>query len=150
MKRELKGRKVKGFYFEDFEHNGLGYSKQMDAHIGEVGEIISHDKEGNTYEVRFKKDIWTYPAELIKQHLVEENPLDNLPMLGKGVLCEVWDAHTSPFEWLVVAKTPNGYLASKKGDYVFLQWPYARPIEPVKQYTKEQLEEMVGHKFQLI
>ena len=157
MKQELIGRKVKGFYFDGQKHAGLSYNSEMNNLIGKVGVIKDYAKFTDSYEVQFEKVQFWYPAELIEKHLVEDDPLDSLPMLGEGVLCEVWDDEENTFIRFVCARTPNGYLAWK-----FMQtkesieykgvtyWENARPIEPVKQYTKEQLEEMIGHPFELI
>jgi hypothetical protein len=154
MKKELIGRKVRGFYFDDGKYYGLDYLPSMHNYIGKIGVIKEYYDE-NSYEVDFGTQTWTYPAELIEQHLISDNPLDNLPMISEGVLCEVWDNEDEPFKMFVCARTPIGYVAwasaEKEGfDLYPSYWKNARPIEPVKQYTKEQLEEMVGHKFELI
>jgi len=44
----------------------------MDEHIGEVGIIKDYNSVYNAFRVYFENDNWLYPAELIKQHLVEE------------------------------------------------------------------------------
>lgn len=56
----------------------------------------------------------------------------------------------------VCAKTKNRYLAyffSKNEediDYTKTNfWKYARPIQKVKEYTIEELENILGHKFKI-
>lgn len=158
MKKELIGRKVKGFKFEDEKYNNLPYSEAMNDYIGKIGVIKKYYGCDNSYEVQFEKAQFWYPGELIEQHLVSDNPLDSLPMLGEGVLCEVW--HGSEYiraKGFVCARTPYGYVAwasAQEKEHIdyrrIIYWENARPIEPVKQYTKEQLEEILGHKFELI
>lgn len=62
--KDLIGRKVRGFKFED------DYVPQMDKHIGEVGEIISVNLK--RVRVQFNKSTWRYPADQIEKHLVME------------------------------------------------------------------------------
>lgn len=157
MKQELIGRKVKGFKFEDEKYYSLHYDPDMNDLIGKVGVIKDYYRTYNSYRVKFETRCWSYPAELIEQHLVEDNPLDSLPMLGEGVLCEVWDDEENNRKRFVFARTPKGYMAwafaETKEDIDYTGVTYcknASPIEPVKKYTKEQLEEMIGHKFELI
>lgn len=142
MKKELIGRKVKGLHFG----NGM-----------DNGEIYDYYENNNSYIVKFGKYFYYYPAALIEQHLVEDNLLDSLPMLGEGVLCEVWNNDENTVIRFVCARTPNGYLfwnnTNKKEDINYKGVTYcknARPIEPVKKYTKEQLEDILGHPFELI
>jgi hypothetical protein len=158
MKKELIGRKVKGFKFEYGKHNGLIYPESMDDCIGKVGVITLYYAYDNSYIVQFETEHWSYPAALIEQHLVYDNPLDSLPMLGEGILCEVWNSNQSIKKTeYVCAKTPYGYVSRVEKINIndidwhpLNNWKNARAIEPVKQYTKEQLEKMVGHKFELI
>lgn len=65
----LIGRKVKGFKFKP--RVGLMYQKCMDYHIDEVGVIFKINEHNNSYKVKFKDDFWSYPAELIEQHLID-------------------------------------------------------------------------------
>jgi hypothetical protein len=158
MKQELIGKKVKGFSFTHKRHDNLWYSSDMDDLIGKVGVIFLYNYLTNSYEVKFDDTQRAYPAELIEQHLLEYNPLDSLPMLGEGLLCEVWNSNQSIKKTeYVCAKTPYGYVSRVEKINIndidwhpLNNWKNARAIEPVKQYTKEQLEKMVGHKFELI
>ncbi len=72
--KNLIGRKVRGFKFEDNKYNELDYNRMMDNHIGEVGEIVYYSDSFTCYDVQFEKSRWSYPAELIEQHLVDESP----------------------------------------------------------------------------
>lgn len=158
-KESLIGRKVKGFKFDSEKYNGLLYAPLMYDYIGEVGEIIKYHSFDNSYRVEFDASSWHYPADLIEQHLVEDNPLDSLPMLGEGVLCEVWDDEHYKSKRYVCARTLKGYIAwagvyGKEEEEInysrIHHWKHTQPIEQVKQYTKEQLEKIVGHKFEII
>ena len=144
---KLIGKKVKGFKFEDCVYNGLQYSKKMNICIGEIGEIIEYNETNNRYRVEFEDDYWFYPAELIEQHLVEENPLDDLPIIGEGVLMEV---SSSGKEWqtrYVIGKTKSGdILAWLKNSFSDTSiWKYARPI-PKTKITRKEFES----KFEII
>jgi hypothetical protein len=155
--KELIGRKVKGFKFEHGT-NKINYiygDAGMDKYIGKIGTIIKIcDRKA---VVEFEDTTLAYPTSLIEQNLVPDNPLDSLPMLGEGILCEVWDDGHEHYKRFICARTPNVYVAwndaQKKENIDYtggIVWENASPIEPVKQYTKEQLEQMVGHKFELI
>lgn len=75
-KKELIGRKVKGFAFSG-AHNGLVFNEYMDVHIGEVGVIIGYVNDYYAYKVEFEDgEKWNYPASLIEQHLVTEAKID--------------------------------------------------------------------------
>ena len=69
--KELIGKKVRGFKFKG-EIGRIMFNSSMKDTIGEVGTIIEYDKKFNTFQVNFRNSSWFYPAELIKQHLVEE------------------------------------------------------------------------------
>lgn len=43
--KDLIGRKVRGFKFEDKKHNGLAYNQAMDNYIGKIGKIIIPKEE---------------------------------------------------------------------------------------------------------
>lgn len=68
--KDLIGKKVKGFKFED--RSGLYHTKPMDEYIGKVGKIIKYLERYNSYRVQFKDEFCHYPAELIESHLVDE------------------------------------------------------------------------------
>jgi hypothetical protein len=72
--KDLIGKKVKGFKFDDDKYKGLDYNRAMDSCIGEIGEIVSYYHPFDCYYVEFINKKWSYPASLIEQHLVEESP----------------------------------------------------------------------------
>lgn len=72
-KEELISKKVRGFKFKG-EIGRIMFNSSMKDTIGEVGTIIEYDKKFNTFQVNFRNSSWFYPAELIEQHLVEEEP----------------------------------------------------------------------------
>jgi hypothetical protein len=135
---KLIGKKVKGFKFEDGLHNGLEFSKKMNRYIGEIGEIIEYNETKNRYRVEFEDDYWLYPAELIEQHLVEENPLDDLPIIGDGVLMEVSNDNHSWYKRNIFGKNNlGGFLAWDDKMVNIYIWSYARPITKTKITRKE-------------
>jgi DNA-directed RNA polymerase sigma subunit (sigma70/sigma32) len=73
--KDLIGRKVRGFKFEDTRYEKFGYCDDMDKYIGKIGVIGRYVDEDKSFSVVFDDDFWYYPAELIEQHLVEE-PID--------------------------------------------------------------------------
>jgi hypothetical protein len=125
----LIGKKVRGFKFNNDKYD-YGYSDKMDKHIGVVGIIKEYTQVFNAYLVDFENEDWYYPAELIEQHLVEETPLDDLPIIGDGVLMEVSRDDTEWFERYVFGKCESGFLAwyAFKGNINL--WKHARPITP--------------------
>jgi predicted AlkP superfamily phosphohydrolase/phosphomutase len=144
-KNKLIGKKIKGFKFDSGK---VYYSHLMDKHIGEIGTIINYDDNQNYFDVDFGYKQWAYPAELIEQHLVEENPLDDLPIIGDGVLMEVsvdgitWDARNVigiTKENKIIAHVDGGMLS-----YGF--WKHARPITPKTKITRKEFES----KFEII
>lgn len=74
-KEKLIGRKVKGFKFKTT--NLLCYETDMDKHLGEVGIIITYEDKGSCFLVKFGKYYWSYPADQIEKHLVEEEFKEN-------------------------------------------------------------------------
>jgi hypothetical protein len=77
----------------------------MDKHIGEVGKITQYFDNNNSYRVNFENKSWIYPAELIEQHLMDEekstfNPIamncnqeqfDDVRRLLESNQCEIED-----------------------------------------------------------
>lgn len=69
--KSLIGRKVKGFWFEDRKYNNSYYNPQIDKYIGKIGVIESN--AFNSYLIRFNDNsCFTFPQELIHEHLIEE------------------------------------------------------------------------------
>ena len=62
--KNLIGRKIKGFKFED------GYNSEMDNHIGEIG-TITHVRRSYC-RVQFENGFCYYPTDQIEQHLIDE------------------------------------------------------------------------------
>jgi hypothetical protein len=143
---KLIGKKVKGFKFEDGKYNGLSFANEMDNYIGKVGIIDYYNKNNNRYRVEFDNDYWHYPAELIEQHLVEETPLEDLPIIGDGVLMEVSTNKKDWYERFVFGKSESGFLAWYEYKSNINLWQYARPITPKTKITRKEFES----KFEII
>jgi hypothetical protein len=142
---KLIGKKVKGFKFDNDKYN-YGYSENMDKHIGVVGIIKEYTQGHNAYLVDFENEDWYYPAELIEQHLVEENTLDDLPIIGDGVLMEVSFTGNRWVERYVFGKNDLGFLAWHEDKSDIALWEYARPITPKTKITRKEFEQ----KFEII
>lgn len=132
----LVGRKIKGFKFESTK-GGLEYHPYMDSYIGKVGEITW---QCEFVEVKFKGNILNYPLPEALNHLVEE---PTIPELGDGVEMEV-----SCTGELWSTKTVLGIY---KGKFITDEalYTHARPI-PVKKLTMQELESIVGFKFEIV
>jgi hypothetical protein len=145
---KLIGKKVKGFKFDDGIQKDFEYVSDMDSQIGKIGKIKNYRNSDNSYHVEFENDYWFYPAELIEQHLVEENPLDDLPIIGDGVLMEV---SNQGITWIcknVFAKYNNSFVAwTDHESTISIQlWEHARPITPKTKITRKEFES----KFEII
>lgn len=67
--KNLIGRKIRGFKFED-DYN-IFFDERMNNYIGQVGEI--DDIYYSNVDVRFEDgQIWVYPFELIEDYLLDE------------------------------------------------------------------------------
>jgi len=64
------GKKMKGFKFNDATSQ-LSFAHGMERLIGVEGEVLCYIKENNSYKCEFPNAAWHYPAELIKDHLVD-------------------------------------------------------------------------------
>jgi hypothetical protein len=136
------GRKCKGFRFED-GIIGVDWNSRMEKCIGEIGVIT--DQYERSVLVKFDNGkYWSYPISLIEPHLIPETP--EIPQLGEGVEMEVSDDCIKWHIKKVVAQMNTGSFMSYYG--VFYQ--YARPIQEVKKYTKEELVKIVGHDFEIV
>lgn len=70
--KNLIGKKVRGFKFDSDDYPHLGYNEGMSYYINQIGVIVDFNGR-TTYEVQFTDGrTWSYPAELIEQHLIEE------------------------------------------------------------------------------
>jgi predicted AlkP superfamily phosphohydrolase/phosphomutase len=140
---KLIGKKVKGF---KFDVDNIYYSYLMDKHIGEIGTIINYDDNQKYFDVDFGYKQWAYPEELIEQHLVKETPLDDLPIIGDGVLMEVSTNKKDWYERFVFGKSESGFLAWYEYKSNINLWQYARPITPKTKITRKEFES----KFEII
>jgi hypothetical protein len=134
------GRKCKGFRFENVDDTPWG--ELMENFIGKVGLIVYQDDD--SVKIEFEDNGWYYPISLIEPHLIPETP--EIPQLGEGVEMEVSD---NGIEWLkrnVIAQMQDGWYIINRGTI----WKYARPIQEVKKYTKEELVKILGHDFEII
>lgn len=88
----LIGKKVKGFKFENNKFEYISYTNSMDIFVGAVGVIEDENLSGNGYIVSFGSQSWSYPKELIMEHLVERG--DVLSLEGAraiiDVACSTW------------------------------------------------------------
>jgi hypothetical protein len=73
--KDLVGKKVKGFKFEDKKYGGLSYINTMDHYVGQIGKLEAYYEKSNRFKVRFIDDFYSYPAELIEAHLVDKETL---------------------------------------------------------------------------
>jgi len=73
-----------------------------------------------------------------------DNPLDALPELGEGVMCEVWDDGGLRVEREVIAKYKGVYIGITSGGGI-IAWQHARPIkkQPL-QLTLEEIAQRLG------
>jgi hypothetical protein len=147
------GRKCKGFGFEGGTDN-TPWTEYMENFIGKVGLI--YDQDDYSVRIKFENDYWYYPISLIEEHLIPETP--EIPQLGEGVEMEVSDngidwckrkvvaqMHTGSFMTLVAQMHTGSFMT-----YFGVFHQYARPIQEVKKYTKEELVKILGHDFEIV
>jgi hypothetical protein len=135
------GRKCKGFRFENGTDR-VEWIKGKKKYIGDVGVI---KKQSSGYvTIEFKDDFWDYPISLIEPHLIPETP--EIPQLGEGVEMETSQNGISWLKNKVIAQMQDGWYIINDGTI----WKYARPIQEVKKYTKEELVKIVGHDFEMV
>jgi hypothetical protein len=135
------GRKCKGFMFESGTDD-TPWTQSMEKHIGKVGLIV--DQEDDSVRIQFENDYWYYPISLIEPHLIPETP--EIPQLGEGIEMEVSSDNITWYRRKVIAQMQTGLFVTNGG----LIWDYARPIQEVKKYTKEELVKIVGHNFEMV
>jgi hypothetical protein len=135
------GRKCKGFRFKGGPL--LRWDSEMKNYIRQVGEVVT---QGENY-VTLKFDngkLWVYPISLIEPYLIPESP--EIPQLSEGVEMEVSHSGIIWSKRKVIAQTKNGLYLSEH----FASYKYARPIQEVKKYTKEELVKILGHDFEIV
>jgi hypothetical protein len=135
------GRKCKGFRFED-RIDGVPWVQPMENFIGKIGEIIYQTDK--YVVIQFKDDRWSYPISLIEPHLIPETP--EIPQLGEGIEMEVSNDDITWYNRNVIAQMQDGWYIINGGSVR----KYARPIQKVKKYTKEELVKILGHDFEII
>lgn len=94
------------------------------------------------------RDFTEITLEQFKKYVLKINdPLDDLPIIGDGVLMEVSQKMDNWSEKYVIGKSKNGtFLAwNSHNDHVFT-WNYARPITPKTKITRQEFES----KFEII
>jgi hypothetical protein len=133
----LVGKKMKGFKFEF--RGDFSYARSMDKHIGEIGVITKQNKEVVT--VKFKEDWWNYLLPEALEHIIQDEPI--VPELGEGILMEVSDGGKL-WRTKKVLGSSNGLFVTDP-----ILWEHARPIQP-KKVTMEELEQLVGGKFEIV
>jgi hypothetical protein len=135
------GRKCKGFRFED-RVDGSEWNPRMEKCINQIGEVVTQGTVHVT--VKFYDGIWSYPISLIEEHLIPETP--EIPQLGEGVEMEVSNDDITWYNRNVIAQMQDGWYIINGGSV----WKYARPIQEVKKYTKEELVKILGHDFEIV
>jgi hypothetical protein len=136
------GRKCKGFSFKNGTDH-IQWDGYMENYIGQVGEVVTQGK--NHVNIEFDNHAsWSYPISLIEEHLIPETP--EIPQLGEGVEMEVSNDDILWYTRNIIAQMQDGWYIINDGTI----WKYARPIQKVKKYTKEQLVKIVGHDFEII
>jgi hypothetical protein len=78
------------------------------------------------------------------KNYVGESP--EIPQLGEGVEMEVSNDHILWYTRNIIAQMQDGWYIINDGTI----WKYARPIQEVKKYTKEELVKIVGHDFEIV
>jgi hypothetical protein len=120
----------------------MKWHRHKEKHIGEIGEITNQFKD--YVRIDFSGNFWHYPISLIEEHLIPETP--EIPQLGEGIEMEV--SHDN-IKWQikkVIARIKNGFYLSEHS----ASYKYARPIQEVKKYTKEELVKILGHDFEMV
>jgi hypothetical protein len=135
------GRKCKGFRFED-ETDDTPWGELMEKFIGKVGLI--YDQYDNSVRINFENDYCYYPIYLIEPYLIPESP--EIPQLGEGVEMEVSNDDITWHNRNIIAQMQDGWYIINDGTI----WKYARPIQEVKKYTKEELIKILGHDFEMV
>lgn len=133
MKTEqLIGKKVRGFKFE--KH----WNRKMNAYIGLVG-LAERIFQNKMVLVLFDNGIsWSYPADQIEAHLVEEQ--NEIPTLSDGVMMLVSDNEREWFESSVMGQK-NGLYYVWTGEFI-QGYAFCKPLEPTKE---EQLTKILGN-----
>jgi hypothetical protein len=89
---------------------------------------------------------WTQEKQKLKKQILEELVKEEptIPELGEGVLMEVSHDGENWFNQYIIAKYKEKYISN-----LLVSYTHARPIQP-KKVTMQELEELVGGKFEII
>jgi hypothetical protein len=101
------------------------------------------------YDLDFiDKDFTEITLEQFKKYVLkEETPLDNLPIIGDGVLMEVSGNEKNWFQYNVIGKNKHGFfIAWDSENFSTNSWKHARPITPKTKITRKEFES----KFEII
>jgi hypothetical protein len=100
------------------------------------------------YDLDFiDKDFTEITLEQFKKYVLkEETTLDDLPIIGDGVLMEVSANKKDWYERFVFGKSESGFLAWYEYKSNINLWQYARPITPKTKITRKEFES----KFEII
>jgi hypothetical protein len=78
---ELIGKSIRGFKFDT--KGLLPFPPSMEKYIGQIGKIINVDEKAGDVAVDFGvRDVWYYPLDQVKKHLVEE---ESKPIISQKV-----------------------------------------------------------------
>ncbi len=135
----LVGKKMKGFEFRENEF--LEYRLEMDDFKGKIGKIFYNDSILVTVDFGTSKT-FSYPLPEALEHIVQEEP--TIPELGESVLMEVSHDGENWFKQYMIAKYKEKYISN-----LLVSYTHVRPIQP-KKLTMEELEELVGGKFEIV
>ena len=129
----LKGRKIKGF---KFENSNIGFSDEMNNFIGSIGKVDCVYSDRVLVEFDFGS-YFHYPIDQIEKHLIPEE--NEIPELGEGVLMEVSDSKnfSKSHKRMVIGKY-RGLFAIAHTDYI-IRYKYARPIKEKVVLTHKQI-----------
>lgn len=147
--QDLIGRKVRGFEFD-------GSREAMSKYIGQIGIIT--DIYGSSYKVEFKDDFWFYPTHLIHEHLVDDDTNNDTSKQNVNTYPQIIDLNNVDGVEMMVSENNRFWVIKKiicKYKYLYVDedmfhWRYAKPIEPVKKVTMQEVEELFGCKVEIV
>jgi hypothetical protein len=139
----LIGRTIQGVPFNLFD-------VLMQNVFGEFGENVSYGassvRDTTTGCSSIAIGIPTKVDEGSKLDIQGTTKSPEIPQLGEGIEMEVSNDNISWHRRKVIAQMQTGLFVTNGG----LIWDYARPIQEVKKYTKEELVKIVGHDFEMV
>jgi hypothetical protein len=137
-KKNLIGRKVKGFRFSTGDYPMVCWSENMELNIDKEGTIENYSEHNNSYYVKFKERGWYYPADQIEAHLVDE-----------WVIGEEYEFSDDERDWQkrkLLAVLPNNYDHRFIVELLYVEdywqaYNHIRPIESNRE-VKEQIAKL--------